>query len=155
MPAIFVPMLFAGSTAGSDISPDFAAFLWVSISTITLGIAGLLLGFTIRISDAIVRYMTKPEGQPAPRTKLRCPVRLCLAGIVAVTVHRRDDGWPNEQMRMILLYIHVALLVLEGCTLKLVTLGSTIAAVSNGGGAKAEVDSVEMFETRPDGSGAV
>ncbi|KAK5677416.1 hypothetical protein LTS10_009986 [Elasticomyces elasticus] len=167
MPAVFVPMLLAGNTAGSGsyahISPHFAAFLWVAISTITLGIAGLLLGITIRISDAIVRYISKPSGQPASRTKLRWPVSLCfaisslgdlVAGIVAITVHRNHDGWPNEQMRMILLYIHVALLAMEGCTLPLAILGSKIAKIRNRGESKADGDHpMEMFETRPVESG--
>ncbi|KAK5696919.1 hypothetical protein LTR17_024178 [Elasticomyces elasticus] len=157
----------AASTSGYDgtthLSKGAAILFWLAISTATLGIAGVLVCLTIQLSDSIVRAMARPDKQrPSSATSQRT-LSLCVsisalvglvAGIVAVSIHS-NHGWPNKQMRLTLLYIHLAMLGTQGCILILVILCCAIAGKGNRGESKVEDEQMDAFEMRPPAYGVL
>ncbi|KAK4891132.1 hypothetical protein LTR27_010205 [Elasticomyces elasticus] len=164
MPPVVAAVMMAASAASTSrngdpthLSKGAAIFLWLAISTATLGVAGVI------ISDSIVRTMARPNKQrPSSATSQRT-FSLCVsisslmglvAGIVAVSVHS-NQGWPNKQMRLTLLYIHLVMLGTEGCTLILVVLCCAIAGKGNRGESKVEDEQMDAFEMRPPAYGVL
>ncbi|KAK3641869.1 hypothetical protein LTR56_000027 [Elasticomyces elasticus] len=157
----------AASTSGyggpTHLSKGAAIFLWLAISTVTLGIAGFLVCLTIRLSHDIVRKMARPDKQPPSPATLQRILSLCVsissvlglvAGIVAVSIDN-NHGWPNKQMRLTLLYIHLVMLGTEGCILILVVLCCAIVGKGNREESKVEDEQVDAFDMRPPAYGVL
>ncbi|KAK5743325.1 hypothetical protein LTR17_002805 [Elasticomyces elasticus] len=153
----------SGNADSTHLSKGAAIFLWLAISTATLGVAGVLVCLTIQLSDGIVRTMARPNKQrPSSATSQRT-FSLCVsvsslmglvAGIVAVSIHS-NQGWPNKQMRLTLLYIHLVMLGTEGCILIVVVLCCAIAGKGNREGPKVEDEQTDAFEMRPPAYGVL
>ncbi|KAK3647578.1 hypothetical protein LTR56_008072 [Elasticomyces elasticus] len=170
MPPVVAAVMMAASaasTSGSGVpthlSKGGAVFLWLAISTVTLGIAGFLVCLTIRLSHDIVRKMARPDKLPPSPATLQRILSLCVsissllglvAGIVAVSINN-NQGWPNKQMRLTLLYIHLVMLGTEGCSLILVVLCCAIAGKGNKEDPKVEDEQMDAFEMRPPAYGVL